>query len=231
MDRLASSTQNNKTLRFALRYCGLVLFPLLLSPAVIAFELLSEGAMDSVSAVSAESAEEIINVAGSPAAGLTVDGYEQLPFQTRIEVDVEATDQVSEELDFSLVQEVEAWADELRDRQGSGFEVGYVEELPESTFSPSIDFEDYGEDVDVSGSPDEERIRYEVSRVNQTFELLESGPNIISYRFERYIERTATVDADPFDETRILGDGYITDIRSGGEVTLTDIKDEFKPLF
>ena len=197
-----------------------------------AFELLSEGAMDSVSAVSAESAEDIINIAGAPSAGLTLDGYEKLPFETRISVSVSETDEVSEELDFKLVREVEDWADGLRERLGSGFEVGYVDELPQSNFQSDISFDDYSEEFgEPEGSADSDQTRYEISRINQTFELINSGVDSITYRFERYIERAATIDADPFDNGRVIGSGYISDLRSSGENTLTSIRDEDKPLF
>lgn len=197
-----------------------------------AFELLSEGAMDSVSAVSAESAEDIINIAGSPAAGLTVDGYEQLPFQARISVGVEETDEVEEDLNYDLVREVEAWADELRNSQGSGFEVGFVEELPQTQDFESQIFIDEEETDQGSplGADSDDETRYQVSRVEQTFRTLNVGPDTITYQVERYIERAATVDADPFDDGRTVGSGYITDIRSSGEVTLTAIRND-RPLF
>lgn len=200
-----------------------------------AFELLSEGAMDSVSAVSAETAEDIINIAGAPAAGLTVDGYESLPFQTRIRVESSDTDEVSDDLDYALVREVEGWADDLRERVGSGFEIGYIEELPQSDFDSGLGFDGFVEERDYSSSGpasyDSDETRYEVSRIEQTFELLDVGADTISFRFERYIERAATVNADPFADGGSVGSGYITELRSSGSQTLTAIRNEDKPLF
>lgn len=213
-----------------------ILFALNPYTHAVSFELLSEGAMDSVSAVSAESAEDIINIAGSPAAGLTIDGYEQLPFQTRVSVGVGDIDKVSEDLDFELVKEVEDWADGLRERLGSGFEIGYVDELPQPVLEyetgSNILFEDYNDGQIVSeDEEDSDRTRYEISRIEQTFELIDSGVDTITYRFDRFIERAATIDADPFDEGRTIGSGYISDLRSSGENTLTSVRDKDKPLF
>lgn len=202
---------------------------------VHAFELLSEGAMDSVSAVSAETAEDIINIAGAPAAGLTVDGYEALPFQTRIRVEASDTDEVSEDLDYKLVREVEGWAEDLRERVGSGFEVGYVEELPQSNFESGLGFDGFVEEREYSspgsGSFDSDETRYEVSRIEQTFELLDSSADSISFQFERYIERSATVNADPSADGGNVGSGYISELRSSGTNTLTAVRDGDKPLF
>lgn len=205
---------------------------MLSAPFVHSFELLSEGAMDSVSAVSAETAEDIINIAGSPAAGLTVDGFEALPFSSRVTVAEDETDVVVDELDYELVQEVEAWADELRVRVGSGFEVGYVDELPQPRFETNIIFDDTDGVIESSlGSDEEDETRYQVGRVNQTLELLNIGANTITYRVERYIDRSATIDADPFDDGRTIGSGYISELRSYGTVTQTAVRDGDKPLF
>jgi len=98
---------------------------------VLSFELLSEGAMGSVSALSANSAEEIVSIAGSSAAGLRIDDdYESLPFQAEVLVDEFDLDEVSSELNFSLTQEVESWAQNL-DTQNiaadANSEVGYID--------------------------------------------------------------------------------------------------------
>lgn len=204
---------------------------LLFSSFVSAFELLSEGAMDSVSAVSAQTAEDIINIAGSPAAGLTIDGFEALPFASRVTVSVDDTDEVVEELDYALVQEVEAWADGLRERIGSGFEVGYVDELPQPSFETAVIFDDTDTVFESRIGEDEDDTRYQIGRVDQTLNLLESGVNTITYQFERYIDRAATVNADPFDEGRTVGSGYVSELRSFGTVTLTSVRDGDKPLF
>lgn len=215
-------------------FCRAILMSiaLLCSSFSYAFELLSEGAMDSVSAVSVESAEDIINIAGSPAAGLTVDGFEALPFRSRVSVGSDETDEVVEELDYALVQEVEAWADELRVRVGSGFEVGYVEELPQPRFETTVIFDDSEVVVESSlGNDRDDETRYQIGRVDQTLQVLESGANTITYQFERYIDRAATVDADPFDEGRTVGSGYISELRSYGTVTLISVRDGDKQLF
>lgn len=192
-----------------------------------AFELLSEGAMGSVSAVSAPTAEEILNVAGSPAAGLS-DDYEVLPFRSNVSVAIGDTDEVQTELDFALTQEVEAWAEELR-RQGEvQFEVGFVEQLPPSEFevNPFLFQEDLTSSFEVGSEEDPDlRTVFQLGRIRQTFEVLDSGVDSISYRVERYVERAATINADPSGDGSSIGSGYISELRSFSNNTLTAIRD------
>lgn len=192
------------------------------------FELLSEGAMDSVSAVSAQSAEELLNIAGSPAAGLS-DDYEVLPFQSRITVGVGDTDEVQTELDFALTQEVEAWAEELQRQGQAQLEVGYVDELPPSDFeiNPFIFQDDQTLEFEVgedSGDADRKTI-FQQGRIRQTFELLNSGVDTITYRVERYVERAATINANPGNNNSSIGSGFISESRSFSTNTLTAIRE------
>ena len=101
-----------------------VLLLTIFSPLTYAFELLSEGAMDSVSVRSGP-------IFDSRQSGSHRDeGYEQLPFDISQEASVTATDEVSLELDFVLVQEVESWANNVRDNVGALFEVSTIDALP-----------------------------------------------------------------------------------------------------
>lgn len=189
------------------------------------FELLSEGAMDSVSAVSAASAEEILNIAGSPAAGVS-DDYESLPFQTEVKVSEFETDEVQIELDFALTREVETWAEELREQGERQLEIGVVDVLPPSTFEsdPFLFQPTSFSDFSTDDSDDEDRVIFQSGRVSQTLELLESGIDTVTYRVERYVERAATINADPFGDGSI-GSGYISDLRASSTIELTAIRD------
>lgn len=215
---------------FKCRTLRALVFAVALCAPVLAqsFELLSEGAMDSVSAVSAQSAEDLLNIAGSPAAGLS-DDYEVLPFQSRISVGVGDTDEVQTELDFALTQEVEAWAEELQRQGQAQLEVGYVDELPPSDFEinpfifqneQTLEFE-VGED---SGDADRKTI-FQQGRIQQTFELLNSGVDTITYRVERYVERAATINANPGNDNSSIGSGFISESRSFSTNTLTAIRE------
>jgi len=228
MERRASITPSMMA-----RSAAGAIFGICLSSAVGAFELLSEGAMDSVSAVSVEAAEDILNIAGSPAAGLA-DDYETLPFQTSISVEEGDTDEVQEELDFALTQEVEAWAEEMRQQSQTPFEVGFVDELPGEVVdvNPFLfqDEQTLEFSTDDAGEDDRKTI-FQQGRIRQQFELLESGVDSISYRFERYVERAATINANPNNDRSSIGSGYISESRSTSQVTLTAIRDGDKPLF
>jgi hypothetical protein len=213
---------------------GLTAF-MVLSGSVSAFELLSEGAMGSVSAVSANSAEDIVSVIGSTAAGLTVDDdYDELPFQVSASVQgvVMGGDEVDEaqsELEFALTQEVEGWVNSLTDKQGSGAEVSYVDELPSSRFEDNAEF--IIQDVEFesvifdSNLNDDSNTLYEIGRVDQTITVINSGVDSIQYVVERRLERAATIDSFRLDDdTPSLGSGYISDLTSISNVTIAQVR-------
>jgi len=216
---------------------------LTLAASAYSFELLSEGAMGSVSAVSANSAEDIINVLGSTAAGLTVDDdYDELPFQAEKVEQIETVtpsaavvtegyeaDEVSVELNFELTREVENWATDLDSQQGSKFEIGYVDELPDSTFEDSNDFiivpNEFESVIYDNDLESDENTLYQIGRVDQTITVLESGVDSIHYIVERYVERAATIAYGQDDGSPSMGSGYITDLRSISNVNIARIRD------
>jgi hypothetical protein len=221
--------QKQKSTLFGLALC------VGLSGTANGFELLSEGAMGSVSAVSANSAEEIVSVIGSTAAGLTVDDdYDELPFNVNSSIQNDVTagyevDEVKSELEFSLTQEVEGWVTNLMDKQGQGVEVGYVDELPLSTFEDNTEFViqdvEFQSVVFDSNLNDGSNTLYEIGRVDQTITLISSGVNSIEYIVERRLERAATIDAFRLDDdTPSLGSGYISDLRSVSNVTIAQVR-------
>jgi len=215
---------------------------LTLATSVYSFELLSEGAMGSVSAVSANSAEDIINVLGSTAAGLTVDDYDELPFQAERVEQIETVtpseaastvgyevDEVSVELDFELTREVESWATDLNEQQDSVLEIGYVDELPDSTFEDSGDFiivpNEFENVIYDNDLESDENTLYQIGRVDQTITVLDSGVDSIHYIVERYVERAATIAYGQDDDTPTMGSGYITDLRSISNVNIVRVRD------
>jgi hypothetical protein len=188
--------------------------------------------LESVSAVAGESAEEILNAVGAPSAGLEIDdSFERLPFRARIEVGMDDIDDAAQTLDFALTQEVESWASDIRQRVGDTFEVSILDRLPLDEAFTNFNanaFVDEGArlvEVFVGGESADDATSYQSSRVEQALQLIDSGVDSIEYRFERYIELTATVDADPFDNGRTIGSGYISQLRSSGSVKLTRVRD------
>ena len=200
------------------------------------FELLSEGAMGSVSAISANTVEEIVSIAGPTAAGLRVDDdFESLPFQTSVRLEVDDVDEVSEELEFALTQEVEQWAGSVRSQTSAlsldpDAEVGYVDELPPSAFEDVVflirddEFDSIIFEPNTS-SPEESTI-YELGRIEQTVMVLEQDVDSVEYLVERRVEFAATIDAyigDP--NTASVGSGYISDLRSSSSVRIATVRD------
>ncbi len=194
-----------------------------------AFELLSEGAMDSVSAVSVANSEDIINVAGATAAGLRVEGgsgyYEELPLADRTQLEGYATEDQSEELSRTLTLEVEAWADSLRQSTAASFEIGYVDQLPVTEAQPDLEV-----DVFDSIRPDDDTLVvrpgsdtvFQIGRLEQVFELLDSGVNTISFSLRRQIESVSTVNARPDDDSAYMGSGFITNLVSDSRIRFSD---------
>lgn len=213
-----------------------IMLGIFFSSSAISFELLSEGAMGSVSAISANTAEEIVNIAGPTAAGLRIDeGYEILPFKASVQVDSAAKDEVSSELDFSLVQEVDTWVDNLRQRSevvsSSGLEVGYIDELPASSFDESsFVIRDDGFDKIIfepenSSLNDQESTTYEIGRVEQTITKIEQKVDSVQYIVERKVDYVATIDAFIARDQPSIGSGYITNLTSISNVKIATVRD------
>ena len=207
-----------------------ILFAVFPFQAVVAFEILSEGAMDSVSAVASGSAEDLLNIAGAPAAGLVVEGYDALPFQSSEESG--GSSNLDESLDSILINQIEDWAQERRESSGSGFEVGYVEQLPQS--EPDVEFEEgaegesSGDGVELSEGEDEEEER----RLVRTIERDELGELIPTSRFlDTSFEERVSIDTDLSDYDRTPGAGFVFDRASENANRLTSLREEDKPLF
>ncbi len=207
-----------------------------LSGVAMSFELLSEGAMGSVSAISANTAEEIVNIAGPTAAGLRVDdGYEVLPFKTNVRVDSNEKDEVASELDFSLVKEVDSWSESLRQRNevitSSDLEVGYVDELPPSSFDESSfvirddDFDRIIFQPDDSSLKDQESTTYEIGRVEQAITKIEQKVDSVQYIVERKVDFVATIDAFISDDSPSIGSSYISNLTSISNVKIATVRD------
>lgn len=207
-----------------------------LSGLASSFELLSEGAMGSVSAVSANTAEEIVSVAGPSAAGLRVDeDYELLPFRVSVQVDDSDKDEVSMEQNYELTQEVDSWADSLRQRSeivtSSDFEVGYVDELPESSFDESAfvvreeGFEKLIFEPESSRNDGEESTSYEIGRVDQVITQIEQDVDSIEYIVERRVDFVATIDAYISTDTPSIGSAYISNLVGVSNVRIATVRE------
>ena len=209
---------------------------LFLSRAVFAFELLSEGAMGSVSAISANTAEEIVSVAGSSAAGLRVDdGYEVLPFKTSVQVDSSDTDEVSTELNFGLVQEVGLWADSLRQRNeiitSTDFEVGFIDELPSSSFDESAfvirddEFERLIFEPESARQDGQDSTVYEIGKIEQTITKIEQNIDSVEYIIERKVDYVAILNSSISNDLPSIGSAYISNLTSVSNVRIAAVRD------
>lgn len=214
------------------RVLARLLFAVFPFQAAVAFEILSEGAMDSVSAVASGSAENLLNIAGAPAAGLVVEGYDALPYQSPEEA--VGPSGLSESLDTVLINQIETWAEERRASSGSGFEVGYVEQLPQAETDFAVDEGAESESADanaelteVQGEDEEEELR-----LARTIERDELGELIPTDRFfDTSFEERVSIDTDLADYGRTPGAGFVYDRASENANRLTSVREEDKPLF
>ncbi|WP_197473878.1 hypothetical protein, partial [Oleiphilus sp. HI0066] len=168
---------------------------------------------------------------GSPAAGITIDGYESLPFR---DGDVDGQDQGSAPLDSALADQVEAWADERRNSSGSGFEVGFVDELPAAVIEQAVQEESAAIQTvinadDPEGETDEPD--FEVNRVDRLFEARSNELGPTRFVLDRDFDRRASINVDPNDFDRNAGDAYVFNVDSANSNRRTAVRDEFKPLF
>ncbi|KZY60238.1 hypothetical protein A3742_09365 [Oleiphilus sp. HI0071] len=209
-----------------------ILFAVCPFQSVVAFEILSEGAMDSVSAVASGSAENLLNVAGAPAAGLVVDGYDALPYQ--LSEGANGSSASGESLDSVLLNQIEDWADDRRESSGSGFEVGFVEQLPQAGGSildegglESEPPDDVVELNELEGEDEEEE-----RRLARTIERDELGELIPEDRFfDTSFEERVSINNDLSDYDRNPGAGFVFDRSSENANRLTSLREENKPLF
>jgi len=182
---------------------------------VHAFELLSEGAMDSVSASSG------MYIDKDDSAPDRDEGFDQLPFETSVQIETSDTEETSVELDFALTKEVEAWATNMRDSGNVSFEVGIVEELQPSNFEvPQIFYNDgtvQVEDISAIGYDSNghgANVTYQRGRTSRSMDLLDITHNSISVRLETYVERAATINADPTQTGHAHANTYLSDIHA-----------------
>jgi hypothetical protein len=201
-----------------------------MSSSAFSFELLSEGAMGTVSAVSADSVEEIVNIAGPTAAGLTVDDdYEELPFQSNIVIEDANPEEVTDQLEFSLTQEVETWANSVN-VQGPEVNnaVGYIDELPPSEFEDSafIQRDDEFDSIIFDSDDQEDEANFELSRIEDAFENLTQGLETIRFVVERKVDFVATIAPEPEEgQAPSVGSGFISDLTSISNVRIATVRD------
>ena len=182
-----------------------------------AFELLSEGAMGSVSATT-----DLTIDTDKPNDPSSKDQstFEQLPFQTSVKVEEYETDDVATVINFEVTSEVEAWANKLRVNTNEQFEIKTIDELPTSSFDlpeKVIQTENTGiEQVSIAGKEN----AYERGLVNQTASLVKSTENSVTFKVDSYVERAATINANPFQEAHSFGSTYITDLNSSSTITI-----------
>jgi len=176
--------------------------------AAHAFELLSDGAMDSVSAFPGQSAEE------ESSAIFAEDGYEALPFETVMKIGASEIEEVSTELNFALTQEVENWANLVQPGQDVQIEVGTVDILPPSSFDvPEIYFGDGYSDIEefelANGAKAQRgRVTSEFHHYGKTTD------HAIGHVIEGYVERAASIGFDPHGDGAVIGNTYLSDIHT-----------------
>ena len=130
----------------------------------------------------------------------------------------------SDELSRTLSLEVETWADNLRQTAAASFEVGYVDQLPvasEPVFQAPVYVESIPLDSEAFVIGADGRMTFQTGRIDQVFELLESGVNSISYNIRREIDSVSTLNAQPQDGPS-NGSGFLSNLVSESRVTFSD---------
>lgn len=188
-------------------------------PVTYGFELLSEGAMDSVSVRSGPILES--RLSDSELA----DGYEPLPINTSVKVNVSDTDEVSVDLNFVLTQEVESWANNVRDRGDILFEVNTIDVLPSSdTYDFHFELGHAGIEILDAKGDETGRVTYQRGDTSHSTNIIDASINSITVEHSSYVERAATIDANPYQDGSSFGSTYLSDIRASSwhRTTLRD---------
>jgi hypothetical protein len=188
-------------------------------PVTYGFELLSEGAMESVSVRSGPILES--RLSDSELA----DGYEPLPINTSVKVNVSDTDEVSVDLNFVLTQEVESWANNVRDRGDILFEVNTIDVLPSSdTYDFHFELGHAGIEILDAKGDETGRVTYQRGDTSHSINIVDASLNSITVQGSSYVERAATIDANPYQDGSSLGSTYLSDIRASSwhRTTLRD---------
>lgn len=188
-------------------------------PVTYGFELLSEGAMESVSVRSGPVLES--RLSDSELA----DGYEPLPINTSVKVNVSDTDEVSVDLNFVLTQEVESWANNVRDRGDILFEVNTIDVLPSSdTYDFHFELGHAGIEILDAKGDETGRVTYQRGDTSHSINIVDASLNSITVQGSSYVERAATIDANPYQDGSSLGSTYLSDIRASSwhRTTLRD---------
>lgn len=185
----------------------------------LGFELLSEGAMGSVSATTETHLHDTTTFNEESA----ID-YELMPFQTSVQIEHGDTDEVSEDLEFEFSKEIESWASKLQDSQSYIQEIATIDAIQAPIIEePTIDTSSAldSQTVEISLGTKSDDIRFVQGRITQTAQLLEAQENSVRYSVETFVERAATLNANPFQEEHSFGSTYISDLRSVSNVTIT----------
>lgn len=188
-------------------------------PVTYGFELLSEGAMESVSVRSGPILES--RLSDSELA----DGYEPLPINTSVKVNVSDTDEVSVDLNFVLTQEVESWANNVRDRGDILFEVNTIDVLPSSdTYDFHFELGHAGIEILDAKGDETGRVTYQRGDTSHSTNIIDASINSITVEHSSYVERAATIDANPYQDGSSFGSTYLSDIRASSwhRTTLRD---------
>ena len=197
------------------------------------FELLTEGAMDSVSAVSGPIvAESALKSAASKSESLlarrtklTAGGYEKLPFDTKNTLQLTDINKTSLNLDFALTIEAETWAQRLKVNTDERFTLDVINNLlfskPEVV--EDIFLKDLSRDVRVVSIPGGRKDgEYQLGKLDQTVNVFSVSPNSISYEVNSHVDLAATINSVAYPESGgSFGNTYLTDITATGRQVVT----------
>jgi len=194
-----------------------------------AFEVLSEGAMGKVSAVSTDNVEDLINVNGPAAAGVEADtDYEKLPLDVSVSLEGEEAPDFTSELKQAVTKEVEAWADNLRERKGLDYitnEIPVIDDIgpeltPEQVSSVVNDVRLLRTPEDQEGRELEDTLYILRNSKNQVeTETVASDHIIVSIQSQ--IDRVSDVNMRFTADSASLGSIYITGLKTNSVLDIS----------
>jgi phage gp36-like protein len=186
-----------------------------------AFDLASESTMSSIVIPAANSAEDLKKAATTP-DGYLGGRYELMPFKTSVSVEIDDTNEVSDDIEYAQVQLVEKQIENARQRTESSMLANVVRGYFPTAVTDAIEAgtAEVLEGFSTLESIGKQAVEIAFGQIQQTFELVSVSLNSISHETTRYIESLSAENVGFNPEHGSIGSFHITDMQTTTNMTI-----------
>lgn len=209
-------------MHYQIKSVSLIFIAFGLSNVSNAFELATEGTMSSVVITAAKSAEELKKAASTP-EGYLDPRYELMPFKTEASISIDDVDEVSKELEYAQLLEVNKTQEDDRIQAESGMLADAIRGYLPPVATDAIKV--VATEV-LEGFATIENVGVQVAEVvfgqmEQTFKLVSATVDSISHETTRYWESLSMNNVGFGPEQESLGSFHISDMTTTTKMTIT----------